>query len=772
MVKDLRFVVTKTARLGSRAVEEELDLVARLCPGDTALAVLQRSFSQNSHIFDICDSIESLAVTLHSRLRYLDALAPLVRDLERTLPRPYITPRHPPPDLPHPARIRTFPRPDHGEWDHAQYLSGGDVFAFSCAISADGATIVTALQAAHLNIWDSRTGVKRLSLVSHTDKVIDCLISADGATVVSASRDTTLRVWDAQSGEPRAVLTGHDAAVNCCAITPDGAIIVSGSADGTLKLWDVATGGEITTLQGRAGSIYDCAINADGTTVFATSAERTRTERAVEPGFGEYKRPITDLRMQVWDVSTAVERTAYLVENFISGALCTISPRGATGVFAWGNTLEICDLTSDDEERRQIRGPYQEIILATCISDDGALVATASAKQEIAIWDVRSDSMRARLTGHSATVRACGLSADGTLVALASDGSMTIWDARSTIQTSAQAERENAAEIRCAVSSDDATAISLSGSAITLWDTKSGRMMHRLPTLWSDQFTSFATTPNCSFVIASTSTGNISAWNVPAMEHHNWSDRFHSLVYRTWDCGLTSDGRHAVTVSGDPGGTIKMWDAGNGKLLTNLTGDTSWDGWYGDPDPGLPDVVGCAISPDRTTLVTVSNNSLTLWRLRTVQHNAAKRMLTKITSWVADLRKRYAPSSFEPANLATLTGQPVNVLSHEGVQCCGFSADGLSLVSAGLETIKVWDTRNWHEKIIIPAADAQRCAISADGVYLASPASGLRVWDARSGTLLTTIYFDGRLKDCAWSPTGESIGAVGAGGVYFLNLAQ
>ena len=36
-----------------------------------------------------------------------------------------------------------------------------------------------------------------------------CAVSADGATIVSASDDQTLKVWDGRSGAERFTLSGH-----------------------------------------------------------------------------------------------------------------------------------------------------------------------------------------------------------------------------------------------------------------------------------------------------------------------------------------------------------------------------------------------------------------------------------------------------------------------------------------------------------------------------------------------------------------------------------
>jgi len=101
--------------------------------------------------------------------------------------------------------------------------------------------------------------------------VYGCAVSADGAFIVSASRDKTLKVWDARSGEARLTLHGHTAEVEGCAVSPDGAFIVSASEDNTLKVWDVRTGTCLMTFPVE-GALQACAFHPDGKHLVAAGA--------------------------------------------------------------------------------------------------------------------------------------------------------------------------------------------------------------------------------------------------------------------------------------------------------------------------------------------------------------------------------------------------------------------------------------------------------------------------------------------------------------------
>jgi hypothetical protein len=66
------------------------------------------------------------------------------------------------------------------------------------------------------------------------------------------------------------------------------------------------------------------------------------------------------------------------------------------------------------------------------------------------------------------------------------------------------------------------------------------------------------------------------------------------------------------------------------------------------------------------------------------------------------------------------------------------------------------------------------CAFSpsGDSIVSASTDRTLKVWDARIGACLSTLYMNGWLYACAFHPDGEHIVAVGAGGVYFLRWVR
>ena len=95
----------------------------------------------------------------------------------------------------------------------------------------------------------------------HEGEVNAARISPDGRFVVSASYDNTIRIWDSGTGLLRLTIQGpkhryqdrgHTHWFSACAFSPDGGWLAAAGSDPTLKLYDARTGVELLALRGKA----------------------------------------------------------------------------------------------------------------------------------------------------------------------------------------------------------------------------------------------------------------------------------------------------------------------------------------------------------------------------------------------------------------------------------------------------------------------------------------------------------------------------------------
>jgi len=154
-----------------------------------------------------------------------------------------------------------------------------DIF-HDCAISSNGAFIVTAGDEQHLAVWNAKNGEQITALESRGDidpygDVRACAISPDGTFVVSGGSDGLIRIWNTESVSEICVFEGHKEDVSACAVNHDNSMLVSSSWDGTSKIWDALTGKHLATLQGHTGWVNDCAFSLCGGYVVSAGDDMT-----------------------------------------------------------------------------------------------------------------------------------------------------------------------------------------------------------------------------------------------------------------------------------------------------------------------------------------------------------------------------------------------------------------------------------------------------------------------------------------------------------------
>lgn len=211
-VKDIRYLAAKALLQGTVALEQDLALALQEVPDDAILVSLVRQIAQIAHILQRSRTLDEMQGMLLTRIHLAKHLESLYVTVEQDISRFRFIAWHSLPDQGIPALRRT--------------------------------------------------------LTDHTGGVRDCAISPDGAWILSASNDKTLKVWDAYTGTERFTLSGHTQAVTGCAISPDGLWIISVSSDATLIVWDAHSGKRLTTFY-TDRELFDCAFHPDGAHLIA-----------------------------------------------------------------------------------------------------------------------------------------------------------------------------------------------------------------------------------------------------------------------------------------------------------------------------------------------------------------------------------------------------------------------------------------------------------------------------------------------------------------------
>lgn len=692
LLADTDFIQLKILLCKTQALIEDYTIA----PSDNSLlAILKKVISQNAHLFDVCECLDDLIITLFCRFYSFPELKIPLQSLKKSLPSLCLIPIHPLPDLPHPLLRRTFL--GHTEW------------VVDCAISSHGEVIVSDSQDGSIKIWDTNTGIERFSLpgLKGMGRLKGCCsISSDGNLVVAIS-DNGLNVWDISPSNPSPFIRftlPSSTETQACAINKMEGIILSDS----LKVWDLQSGEERSTLNGTGYSVMDCALSANGKVVIVAFGNRI---------------------LKVWNFEQGTERLINTGHNSIINS-CAVNADGSVAVTASSDmTLKVWDLR-EGREIQTLHG-HTDIIRDCGISDDGETVVSASGDTTLKIWSVQQRRELVTLTGHSGWVTSCAINSDASLIVSASaDYTVRIWEVAPQKCYDFPISPYRGRMTDCGIINDGSVAITtLELGELKIWDVKEGvekLAFHRnipidpsqpkirqMPRLFS-----CAIDARGQAILLGSEDGNVSLLK---MRHSIQQIDLGLHEEMVTDCAVSSDGRLAISTSID--GTLKVWNAVNGKEVTSLALQQA---------KGFE---GCAISNDGEIIVSYSNG-------------------LKVWNW---------PSGKERFTLPGIS---------EIARRCVISADKTFIVSTWADnTLKVWDAKNGEEKFILRGhhAGVLGCAISHDNLHIFSVSDdkSIKVWDASNGKCLVTLHVDSSLIDCACSENGHII-AVGERGVYFL----
>ena len=109
--------------------------------------------------------------------------------------------------------------------------------------SADGESILAAMDSGTLQMFDLRTAKPKGTAIRSNVRLTDCDLSPNGQLVAAAAQDGTVRTWDLSSGEQVGPHLWHGASVSTVHFDRTGTRLLTCSDDGTARLWDVDTSG-------------------------------------------------------------------------------------------------------------------------------------------------------------------------------------------------------------------------------------------------------------------------------------------------------------------------------------------------------------------------------------------------------------------------------------------------------------------------------------------------------------------------------------------------
>jgi WD40 repeat protein len=424
-------------------------------------------------------------------------------------------------------------------------------------------------------------------------------------------------------------------------------------------------------------------------------------------------------------------------------------------------------------------------------SADGRWLASGGKDGSIGLWDVASWGLKASLVGHADSVDSLSFSPDGTrLVSTGADATIRIWDLANQTQLRVFENPEVGKQMSV---SPDGTLLATHGGLSNIarfWSLEPE--LRQLPALPPQKgiILSVAFASNAQYAIISTHDSLITHWDIDPLAP--------LLTY--WQNVLSgrlalSTARNVLAAAGSDN-LIRVWDvqsaqqlrllrghaaevthlalSADGSMLVSADADSEVKVWATDPgeEPNLLPhdgiVVWAAVSPDGQTLATSDPNFFTvrLWDLRTrastplITNDKAEVAFSPDGKWLA-LRRFNGKVELQDRTVTPYRTQHVL----QGVVTIGyqlrFSPDSRILVYPGKgENLELWDVIANKRLGGLPnhSGWVGATAFSPDGEVIAAGSSGqIRLWNAQSQRLLSTIGQQREIRSICFSPDGRML---------------
>ncbi|PAV14875.1 WD40 domain containing protein [Pyrrhoderma noxium] len=389
-----------------------------------------------------------------------------------------------------------------------------------------------------IQLWERRERTAVFEpLKGHSGKVLALVTDQFKSDyLASGSEDQTIIIWDPERREMKLPpLKGHSGPITSLA-SVNLKTLGSGSLDGTVRLWDVSTGVMLHAFTAsEMGSVYSVACY-DNRLILSGS----------EDGI-----------IRMWDTEHREMPPKKFVGHTDKVISLAIDYDNRGRRFASGSsdgTVRVWDI---EREREIVEGSMGEM----AVSPNGEYLVSGSSKGTVSVWRIGTGELiNGPLEGHNSSVTSLSFSPDGSHFASGSfDGTVRIWNlGGESVTCSTEGQR-----VWAICFSPDGKHVASSGTdkPILVWDSQNGRLALEIFEGHSKLVVSICYSPDGNRIVSGSRDENICIWD--ALD----GTLLQTLPDQATSVKCSHDGSYIISVSVPEDGTIRFWDANNGKPI-------------------------------------------------------------------------------------------------------------------------------------------------------------------------------------------------------------